>query len=453
MNRRTFCSLPLAAAGLPAWTQTGSAGEDPGAPNAAIQRWKDLRFGMFIHWGPVSIVGTEISWSRGGERRGRQPKNSGDPNTGNVPVEVYDNLYRMFNPVKFNPGEWVQLARDSGMKYLVFTAKHHDGFCEFDSKLTDYKITSEKSPYHKDIVKQLAEACHRGGMEWGTYYSQPDWHHPDYRRGEAHARYIEYLHGQVRELLTNYGKVSMWFFDGLGGTAADWDAPRLLATMRRLQPDLIVNNRAGMPADYDTPEQRIGMFQNKRPWETCATVGTQWSYKPDDQLRSIEECLRGLVCCAIGDGNFLFNVGPRPDGLMEPSHAARLREMGAFLARYGESIYGTRGGPLVAPDERKRPANASGFALAEGNWWGGSTHKENSIYLHILRWPAEILVLPAIPRKIVGHSVLTGGKAVVRQSASGIQVGVPAAHRAPVDTIVRLEIDGPAEGIPTLRPA
>jgi len=161
--------------------------------------------------------------------------------------------------------------------------------------------------------------------------------------------------------------------------------------MRQIEPDLIVNDRAGLPADLDTPEQVIGMFQNNRPWETCATVGTQWAYKPDDKLRSIEECLRGLVCCAIGDGNFLFNVGPRPDGLIEESHAARLREMGAFLKQYGESIYGTRGGPFVAPDEKKRPVDAEGFALAEGNWWGGSTHKENTIYLHILRWPADAI--------------------------------------------------------------
>jgi len=245
----------------------------------------------------------------------------------------------------------------------------------------------------------------------------------------------------------------MWFFDGLGGTAADWDAPRLLRMMRSLQPDLIINNRVGLPADYDTPEQRIGLFQDNRPWETCATIGTQWAYKPDDQLRSLEECLHGLVCCAIGDGNFLFNVGPRPDGLIEPSHAARLREMGTFLAKYGESVYATRGGPFVAPDEKKRPANARGFALAEGNWWGGSTHKENVIYLHILRWPSETISLPAIPRRVVRHSVLTGGTAAVKQSAGGIQVSVPAASRHAIATIIKLELDGPAGTISAIRPA
>ncbi len=449
MDRRTFCSLPLAAAvPLPAQDSAPGAAPpaDPGAPKAAIERWKDLRFGMFIHWGPVSIVGTEIGWSRAGERRGRN-----DKTTGNVPVEVYDNLYRMFNPVKFDPDQWVQLAKDAGMKYLVFTTRHHDGFTEFDSKFTDYKITSEKSPYRKDIVRLLSDACHRAGLDWGVYYSQPDWHHPDYRNGDAHARFIEYVHGQVRELLTSYGPTKEWFFDGLGGKAADWDAPRLLRMMRQLQPDLIINNRAGLPADLDTPEQRIGMFQNTRPWETCATVGTQWAYKPDDRLRSLEECLRGLVCCAIGDGNLLFNVGPRPDGMIEPSHAARLREMGTFLSQFGESIYATRGGPFVAPDEKKRPANAQGFALAEGNWWGGSTHKGNTVYLHILRWPADTITLAPMVRKVVSHSLLTGGSGTVQQSESGIQVSVSAAQRHAVDTIVKLELDGPASTLPLLR--
>jgi alpha-L-fucosidase len=157
------------------------------------------------------------------------------------------------------------------------------------------------------------------------------------------------------------------------------------------------------------------------------------------------------VCCAIGDGNLLLNVGPRPDGLIEESHAARLREMGEFLKKYGESIYATRAGPFVAPDEKKRPVDAEGFVISEGNWWGGSTHKENTIYLHILRWPAEAVSLPPIPRKILRHSLLAGGGVTVRQSAGGIQVTVPAARRHVVDTIVKLELDGPAATLPVLR--
>jgi len=421
---------------------------DPGAPRQAIENWKDARFGMFIHWGPVSLTGKEIGWSRGGERRGRS-----ETKTGETPAEIYDQLYKQFRPTLFQPDEWVRIAREAGMKYLVFTSKHHDGFCEFDSRLTDYKITSSESPYRKDIVKQLAEACRRGGVPFGIYYSQPDWYHPDYRNGDRHARYLSYLHGQVEELLTRYGRVYSWFFDGLGGKAEDWDAPRLLAMMRQRMPDLVINNRAGLPADYDTPENRVGFFQNQRPWETCATITRQWAYKPDDRMRSLEECLQLLISCAVGDGNLLLNVGPMPDGRIEPRQAARLREMGDFLKKYGESIYGTRGGPIVAPDEksRKAAANAGDLNIAAGGWWGGTTCKGNTIYVHILRWPADTITLPAIERQIRKVKVLTGGKASVRQTPEGIEIGMNRAERHAIDTIVKLELDGPAGTIPLKR--
>lgn len=408
----------------------------------SMESWKDARFGMFIHWGPVSLTGGEIGWSRGGERRGQG-------GTGPTPVEVYDNLYKKFNPVKFDADEWVQIARDAGMKYLVFTTKHHDGFCMFDSKLTDYKITSPDSPYGKDVVRQLADACHKGGIKLGFYYSPPDWHHPDYRNGERHAKYIEYLHGQLRELLTGYGRVDIIFFDGLGGKAADWDAERLIRMCRRLQPHVVINNRSGLPADYDTPENRVGYFQRHRPWETCATLGTQWAWKPSDRLRSFEECMNMLITCATGDGNLLLNVGPMPDGRIEPQQADRLREMGKWLKQYGESIYATRGGPFRAPDEKRRgqPGYYEGFELAGGRWWGGSTHRGNMIYLHILRWPSDIITLPPIPHKIVKHAVLTGGIATVKQTEQGIEVHVPGEERDPLDTIVKLELDGLASDI------
>lgn len=447
MTRRAFFTLSMSTVATA--SSLGAPAGDPGAPREAIERWKDLRFGLFIHWGPVSILGTEIGWSRGGERRGGRPNWKPGP----VPVEVYDNLYRMFNPVKFNPDEWVQLARDAGMRYMVFTAKHHDGFCNFDSRLTDYKITSPRCPYGKDIVRLLADACHRGGIAWGVYYSQPDWHHPDYLRGEAHARYIEYLFGQVRELLTNYGPTTSWFFDGLGRPPEDWDAVRLVQMMRKIEPGLVINNRAGIPADYDTPEQRLGKFQRDRPWETCATLGSQWAYKPEDPPKPLEVCIRALVCCAVRDGNLLLNVGPRPDGQIEASHAARLREIGGFLRKFGESIYGTRGGPFVAPDEDKAPERPGALEIPAGRWWGGSTHKGNTIYLHLLRWPSDRLSLPAIPHKIVRYSLLTGGRVTIKQTSAGIEVSVPAAHRHPVDTIVKLELDGAATTIPVLKPA
>jgi len=415
-----FCTARALPAAEPTG-QTEQAGRQQPrlqADPADVAAWQKLRFGMFIHWGPVSLKGTEIGWSRGGERRGRGGR-------GPIPVEIYDNLYKQFNPVKFNADEWVALAKEAGMRYMVFTTKHHDGFCNFDTKLTDYKITSPDSPYGKDIVAQLADACHRGGLKWGIYYSPPDWHHPDYRT-ENHARYIEYLHGQLRELLTNYGRVDIVWFDGLGGKPADWDAERLVDMCRRLQPHVVINNRSGLPCDFDTPEQRVGGMRTDRPWETCMTIGRQWAWKPNDQIKSLKTCLQTLVQVAGGDGNFLFNVGPMPDGRIEPQQAERLREMGRWLARYGESIYETRGGPFP-----RGP-------------WGAATCRENTVYVHLLDASLDVVKLPAIDRKITASRVFTGGSATVRQTDEGIQISVPQQHRQEIDTIVVLTLDGPA---------
>ena len=381
--------------------------------------WREARFGLFVHWGPVSLKGTEIGWSRGGERRGR-------PGRGSIPAEVYDNLYKQFNPVKFDAKEWIALAKAAGMRYLVFTTKHHDGFSMFDSKLTDYTIAH--SPFKRDVVAELAEACHEAGLRLGFYYSPPDWHHPDYRT-ERHARYVAFLHGQLRELCTRYGKVDVIWFDGLGGKATDWDSDKLFKTIRGLQPHVILNNRAGLPGDFDTPEQRVGRIQTDRAWESCITICRQWAWKPNDRMKPLEQCIDTLVRCAGGDGNLLFNVGPMPSGEIEPRQVARLKEMGAWLGRYGESIYATRGGPF-------RPAA-----------WGAATCKGNTIYVHILAWKGEALTLPPLPKKIVASSVLTGGTADVKQTEEAVEISVPKAHRQAIDTIVALQLDGPAFGI------
>jgi alpha-L-fucosidase len=387
----------------------------------SVARWRQLKFGMFIHWGPVSLQGTEIGWSRGGERRGVG-------GTGEVPVAVYDNLYKKFNPVKFNATDWVKTAKAAGMKYMVFTTRHHDGFSMFDTKYSDYKITAPESPYRKDVVKMLSEACRAGGLVWGIYHSQPDWHHPDYRTAN-HARYLKYLHGQVRELLTNYGQTDIVWFDGLGGTAKDWDAEKLLAMIYALQPHVVVNNRCGLPADFDTPEQEIGRMQTDRPWETCMTIGDQWAWKPNDNIKSLKGCLHVLINTVGGDGNLLFNVGPMPDGRIEPRQVERLKEIGDWLAKYGESIYGTRGGPFVRGK------------------WGAATQKGDTIYLHLLDPKREVVKLPPISKKIVSHRVLTGGSATVKQSNAAIEVRVAEQDRQPIDTIVALKLDGPAAEI------
>lgn len=383
------------------------------APPEDIAAWRQLKFGLFVHWGPVSLSGGEIGWSRGGERRGVG-------GTGETPVEVYDNLYKKFNPTAFDAAEYVRIAQAAGMRYLVFTSRHHDGFSMYDTQQSDYKITSPESPYRRDVVRQLADACHQAGLPFGLYYSQPDWRNPDYR-SENHARYLAYMHAQVRELLTNYGRVDMLFFDGLEGTAEDWDAPRLFPVIRQLQPHIIVNDRCGVPADNDTPEQRIGAMQTDRPWETCMTICHQWAWKPDDKLKSLDECIRTLVQVVGGDGNLLLNVGPMPDGRIEPRQVERLREIGQWLAQYGESIYGTRGGPFPRGD------------------YGASTQRDRTVYVHVLDSKATTVELPALSRKIVSHRVLTGGEATVAQSDTAIRLTLPASPR-PVDTIVALEL-------------
>ena len=395
------------------------------AANPSLDWWQDARFGMFIHWGPVSLQGTEIGWSRGGERRGRA-----DKSTGSVPVEVYDNLYKEFNPVEFNAAEWVKIAQDAGMKYLVFTTKHHDGFVEFDSALTDYDIMA--TPFGRDIVKELADACHAAGLKLGFYYSPPDWHHPDYRT-ERHAEYIKYLHGQLRELCTNYGQVDIIWFDGLGGTAKDWDSETLQAMIQELQPGILINNRGGLPGDFITPEQKVGGFNREQPWETCMTICRQWAWKPDDQLKSLDQCLHTLIRCVGGDGNLLFNVGPMPTGAIEARQVDRLQEMGAWLKVHGESIYGTRGGPY-----KPGPKIAS-------------TCRERNIYLHLLNKTALPITLPALPAKVERAELLGGtGKVTVTQTADNLIVDVPTAALDPAATVVKLTIDRDATELPVM---
>jgi alpha-L-fucosidase len=299
-------------------------------------------------------------------------------------------------------------------------------------------------------------ACRKHGIGFFPYYSTCDWHHPDFpvtgpggkvKRPVANLdRYNDYLESQVKELITGYGPlVGIWFdvpqcFDRARGQ-------RVIRFARSLQPDILVNNRTGALGDFDTPEQTVGRCQFGRPWESCLTLGTQWTWKPTDTLKPYTDAIRILVACAVGDGNLALNTNPMPDGRIEPRQVESFRKIGAWLKQYGESIYGTRGGPFVAPSASAVKALGDHFALPGGAWWGGSTHKGNVIYLHILRWPSDTITLTAIPRKIIKTCVLTGGQATVKQTERGIEIDVPAAKRDAVDTIVKLELDGPALGL------
>ena len=378
---------------------------------------------MFICWGPVSLTGREIGWSRGKARPDQIQGGKGP-----TPVEVYDNLYRQWKPDKFDAKKWVKVAKAAGAKYMIFLVRHHDGFSLYDTRLSDYKSTSAEAAWEHDVMRDIADACHAAGLKLIVYYSQPDWHHPDYRT-ENHARFIHYLHGQIRELLTNYGRIDGLWFDGLGGAADDWDAENLFRMVRGIQPWLIINNRCGLPGDYDTPEQKLGRFQPDRPWETCMTLGTQWSWKTNDTIKSLKQCIDTLVTCAVRGGNLALNTNPMPDGRIEPRQVERFCEIGRWLRKYGPTIYATRGGPLPSAS------------------WGGMAHRDNSIYVHVLQWPGERLMLPPIPKRIIASSVVTGGKVTMHQTDAGIEILVPPSDRQELDTIIALKLDGPAADI------
>ena len=390
-----------------------------------LQWWQEARFGMFIHWGPVSLKGTEISWSRGGERRGIEGK-------GEIPVEIYDNLYKQFDPVRFNAADWVSIARSAGMRYMILTAKHCDGFCLWRSRIDNYNIGN--SPFHRDVCGELAVAAHESGMRIGWYYSPMDWRDPDCRTGRNEV-YVKRMQAHLHELMGNYGRIDLLWFDTDAGPAP-WDQARTYGLVRSLQPGLIINNRLDMGsrqdykdqrilpnADYCTPEQFVGAYDDQHPWETCMTLGTQWSWKPNDTIKTSDECIRILVRCVTGDGNLLLNVGPMPDGRIEPRQVKVLEGVGRWLATYGESVYGTRGGPF------------------RNGAWGGSTRKGNIVYLHIQQWNADRLRLPPLRIRIREARALTGGDVAFDQSPAGITLTMSPDHQDRLDTVVKLVLE------------
>jgi alpha-L-fucosidase len=394
----------------------------PASP-AAIKNWRDARFGMFIHWGPVALKGTEIGWSRGAQ----------------IPIEEYDNLYKQFNPTKFNADEWVAVAKAAGMKYMVLTTKHHDGFCLWDTKETDHNIMN--TPFKRDVVKELAAACKKGGIAFGTYYSTCDWHHPDFpltspggkTKRETHNldRYTEYLKAQTKELLS-YGPLFTLWYD----VPQQFDAKRgagIINMARAIQPDIVINNRTGHQGDYDTPEQRIGGFQIDRPWETCMTICNQWAWKPNDKMKSLKDCIQTLIRTNGGDGNLLFNVGPQPDGLIEDRQVERLKEMGTWISKNSDAIYGTRGGPWKPSSQMV------------------STRKGNKIYLHFLKKMSGPITMTAPPVAIQSARLLHGPEIAVITKSDTLSLEIPDASWDEIDTIVELSINGDAMDIAPIK--
>lgn len=440
MKLRLSAALPLLGMALAA-TAVAETASAPGAPvmdaghpkrsetatpptASAVAHWRSLRYGMFIHWGPVSLTDKEIGWSRGAKN--------------GTPIEEYDNLYKRFNPVKFDADAWVAIAKAGGMRYIVLTTKHHDGFCLWDTKLTDYNIMN--TPFKRDVVKELAEACKKQNMPFGVYYSTCDWHFPDFpftspgggvRRNKSDMdSYNQYLLGQIEELLTKYGPIlTVWNdvpqeFKGRG--------VKTINLVRKLQPEILINNRTGDGGDYDTPEQRIGGFNMNRPWESCMTISSRnaWAWGGEkDGVKSLNDCLRMLVLGNGGDGNVLLNVGPRPEGDIAPIQANRLKEIGDWLAKYGESLMETRGGPYKPTKD---------FS---------STRRDKTVYLHLLKRDGADFKLPALPAKVTSAELLTGGEVKVAQTDDALALVLSPKDPAAFDVIVKLTLDTPAMDI------
>jgi alpha-L-fucosidase len=374
--------------------------------------------------------------------------------------EYYATLAPKFNPVRFDPDAWVKLAHDAGQRYIVFTTKHLDGFAMWDSLYTDYKIT--KTPYGKDIVKQLADSCQRAHMPLGFYYSVADMNHPDYRdttkrisenwHGEPSRPewpiYLDYIGLQLTELLTRYGPVAMIWFDGVS-PVEEFDGQRFTRLIHELQPEALINNRLGVGGDFDTPEQHNpkGVPTNKvagsnikvindtvagtvpktedfRPWETCQVIDQRnWFYHADEHIfKSPKDLIQLLADTAGKGGNLLLDVGPGPDGTIRPEFAERLLAMGAWLKVNGDSIYGTTYGPL-----QNLP-------------FGRSTRKDKTIYLHVFNWPADgKLAVDAFPGRVTSVKLLAGSqKLTFHQRTDQLQITVPQQAPDANDSVVEV---------------
>jgi alpha-L-fucosidase len=356
--------------------------------------WRDARFGMFIHWG-VYAVPAQGEWYM---------------NNAKVQVKDYEKYPPQFNPVKFNAKEWVSLAKAAGMKYITITSKHHDGFCMFDTKLTDYSIVKD-TPYGRDPMKDLAAECRRQGIRLCFYYSVMDWHHPDYlpRRpweaetrpasGADFSRYLDYMQGQLREILTNYGDIGViWFDGGWEGDAAKNHSQEVVDLIRSIQPKVLINDRINLPEDFSTPEQTIpaGAMTGGRLWETCMTLNGNWGFNKDDHgWKSTEDLVHKLCDIASKGGNFLLNVGPTAEGVIPTESVERLQQVGQWMKVNGASIYGTE----------KSPFRRVSFE-------GRCTVKGDRLYLQVFQWPEAGIQLTGLKTRILSAKVLGSGETV-----------------------------------------
>jgi alpha-L-fucosidase len=438
----------LAGAGLYAQLET------PAQHDARMQWWREARFGLFIHWGLYAVPA--------GEWNGKTIYGEWIRNNAHIPLAVYDKLVDKFNPVKFNADAWVRMAKDAGMKYIVITSKHHDGFALFDSKVSGFDVMA--TPFKRDILKELAEACRKAdGIRLCFYHSIMDWHHPDYlpRRdwetdrpaaGANFERYIRYLKAQLKELITSYGPIGVLWFDGeWENTWTEAYGRDLYRYVRSLQPDIIINNRVGASrsgmegfsqdkesaGDFGTPEQTIpATGLPGLDWETCMTMNDNWGYNSHDKnFKSAQSLLRMLADVASKGGNYLLNVGPTAEGVFPPESVERLKAIGAWTAANGESIYATQASPFKALP------------------WGRCTRKAIAggarLYLHVFDWPADSkLIVPGLsnqPQKAFLLADPRQASLKVARKEDSLVVSIPAACPDPNDAVVVLDVAGPLD--------
>lgn len=395
---------------------------------------------VFIHWGLYSIVG-KGEWVMFNQR---------------IDKDKYAELANEFKASNFDADVWASIAKESGMQYMVLVTKHHDGFALWDSEASKDKFNSMNSAAHKDFLKDYVEAARQQGLKVGFYYSPLDWRFPGFFFPKMYKSSAEELksqtYGQIRELMSDYGKIDILWYDGgeddwlgmggleFGGSSRGWhprskDQPytgdfsweplRLNSIVRELQPKIVINPRSGWKGDFDTREREDGEMQTHRPWERCYTIARGgWGWKPDAKVHSLDTLLTRLVKVVSMDGNFLLNVGPNADGDIEPLQVQRLKEMGSWLKVNGESIYGTRGGP-IAYDEN----------------WGGTTNKGQTIYLHITNWPENnILEIPYDGRKIKKVTYLVNGKKITfTQGKDSMTLNLSKDYKNDIVTVIKLD--------------
>jgi alpha-L-fucosidase len=430
--RKQLLLLTFLVFALAAKAQTGYT---PAPENLKARDWfQDSRFGMFIHWGVYSVLGNG-EWVE---------------NNLKIDKQTYQKLPAFFNPVSFDPKEWVSLAKAAGMKYIAITSKHHDGFAMWDSKMTDWDIV-DRTPYKKDVLKMLAEECKKQGIKLFFYHSQLDWYQENYfpRGATGHTtgrpesgdwyKYLDYMDGQLTELLTNYGDIGGIWFDGMWDKRdADWRLDKTYSLIHSLQPACLIGSNHHMAPfpgedfqmfEKDLPGQKTTGFNNEQkignlPLETCETMNDSWGFNLlDKNYKSTKTLIQYLVKAAGYNANFLLNVGPMPDGKIQPEFVATLKEIGNWTAKYGETIYGTRGGPVTP------------------RTWGVTTQKGNKVFVHVMNLEDPNLLIPAFGKKVKSiMQFTTGTKLKFKQDQFGIAVTIPQEMVDDVDTVLVIEI-------------